>query len=250
LEEAAVRGSVSKVAGPAAFASLGIGLLLLASGAFVSAWPDMEASLFDATTASVASARLGGLRCPVLMAEDEPTSVRAALNNRGAVREAFLVRARISAGFVSYWRQDSQQVVLDPGRSLALAWPVTAADAAYGRLVLARVLATRGTRLPARQQACGILVIPVRGVSGGVVFAGWLAVGLAFILCAAALLLVCRASLGPRARRGLRALTVATAITFGALLAGVAGWWLVSHAALVLAALVLVASLVAGSEAY
>jgi hypothetical protein len=225
---------LSKLGPPATFTA---GLLVLAAMAFVSAWPDMEASVFDAGTASVADRALHALQCPVLITPDETANVSARFHNDTDRLQSFLVRARVSHGYVTLVRQNSQQVRLRPGESVTLTWPVRAEDAAYGRLILVRVLAMSGPGRPARQSSCGVLVAGVPGVSGQVLFSLGVIAGLGLLIAGAAWWSVGRRPLNRRdARRARRAALVAVAVA-ASLVTGLAGWWLLSHLLLIGSAL-------------
>jgi hypothetical protein len=223
------------------------GLALLAALALASAWPDMEATVFDSATASVAGARLGTLHCPWMVTEHEAARLTATFRNQSARSESFLVRARISEGSVAYWRQASQVLTLAPGEARTLSWPVTADDAAYGRLILARVLAMGAGSGPARQAACGILILHVPGGRGDFLFA----LGL---VCSGGLMALGLAGWAWRRRLAGRSLAVtrafgATALVVAASLAvGMLGWWLPSHLLLILSVIVLLAMLEGASE--
>lgn len=215
-----------------------LGVLLLAVMAFLSAWPDMEASVFDAATTLVADDPLQSLDCPIMMSTGETVQVKAGFENKTDRPVSFLVRTRISSGFVTLVRQDSQQVKLAPGEVRELSWPVAAEDAVYGRFVMARVLATRSAGQPARESSCGILVVGMRGIGGQWVFAAGVVLGALLMLIGAGGWWRQRRPLDGRelaiARRGgLLAVVVAAS-----LLTGVLNLWLPSHLLLVAALLV------------
>lgn len=206
-----------------------VGLLCLAGMAFATSWPDMEASAFDSATSLSADAKLRSLRCPWAIAADEVGSVGVDFANPTERATSFLVRSRITRGFVTYVRQDSQQLTLDPHESRTIEWPITADDAAYGRVVMARVLATRSAAQPAREGACGVLVIGVTGVRGQwVVWAGVL-LGAAMATAGAALWYRRRRPLRPRDRTIATRAGLLTTLVTASLLAGMLGWWPASH---------------------
>ena len=127
-----------------------VGVLWLAVMAFASAWPDMEASIFDSATTLMADAKLRTLRCPWIVSADEAATVSATFTNPTDTPVSFLVRTRVSRGIVTLVRQDSPVVKLAPKESRELSWPVAAADAAYGRVVTVRTLAMGSAARPAR----------------------------------------------------------------------------------------------------
>lgn len=223
----------SRSATIAAVALYFLGVVWLGAMAFAAAWPDMEASVFDSGTALAADAGLPELRCPWVMTADETAAVRVRFTNAADRPDAFLVRANISRGYASFVREDTQQVRLQPGESRELAWPVTAEDAAFDRLVLVRVLANRGLVTPARQSPCGILVLNVPGVSGQWLFVLGVLIGLALTTAGAAWWWVQRRPLGEAGIAAARAAGLLAVLVVASLITGMAGVWLVSHFLLV-----------------
>jgi len=134
-----------------------VGLLIGLELALGTIWANLEASLFDAAIRQ--EARLTSLRCPPLISATETALVRAGFHNGSDKPLNFLVRANISDGYVTLIRHIPTTLRLEPGEGEVLAWPVTAADAAYGRFVLVRVTVLRSPPYPARDAACGILLL-------------------------------------------------------------------------------------------
>lgn len=225
---------LSKVAAPTLFF---LGLLCLAAMAFATAWPDMEASVFDRTTALMADGKLRALRCPWVIAADEVAAVRIRFTNNTDRPASFLVRTRISEGFVTFVRQDSQPVKLQPNQSRELSWPVTAKDAAFGRVVMARALATRSAFRPARENSCGILVVGISGVDGQSLFAAGVLVGLVLTAAGAGWWWSRRRPLGTGETGTVRHASILALIVVASLVSGMLSWWLVSHLLLIAAVL-------------
>lgn len=226
--------------GAAAFV---LGLTLLGFMAFLSAWPDMEASVFDSATAAMADEPLDGLRCPLAITAGEAASIRVAFHNDRDRASSFLVRSRISRGFVTLVHEETEQVRLEPGGSTELSWPINAADATYGRMVLARVLAMRGGGQPARERACGVLVLGDSALKGWQLFALGVLAGVLGVVAGGRQWYVRRRPLSGRHRSLAGAAMVLVAIVVASLAVGIIGAWLASHLLLVLAVLFLVALL-------
>ena len=216
-----------------------IGLLWLAVLAFFSAWPDMEASVFDSGTASAADQRLQSLRCPWVITASETATVRATFVNRADRPASFLVRSRVSEGFQTIVREETEQVTVEPGGRRELAWPVSAADAVFDRIVMVRVLATRSAVSPAREKACGILVVgfPIQGIPGRWIFLGSILFGIALTGGGAHLWLSPRRPLRPKHQATARRAGLLAGGVISSLVVGLGGWWLVSHLLLIAAGL-------------
>jgi hypothetical protein len=213
-----------------------LGLLWLSVLAFLLSWPDMEASVFDTGTSLVADERLRALRCPYVITADEEAMVRVRFENEADRKASFLVRSRISRGYLTLVDEDTQQLNLAPGQAQSLEWPVSARDAVYGRVVMARVLAMRSAAGPARERACGILVLGPAGIPGRWILALSLLLGLA--LCGGGALWWWRQRrpLGFHARGTARRAGLLSFVVLASLVAGLLSLWLVSHLLLISAA--------------
>ncbi|MCB8983902.1 MAG: hypothetical protein H6659_08765 [Ardenticatenaceae bacterium] len=141
-----------------------VGFLIGLELALGTIWANLEASLFDAAIRQ--EARLTSLRCPPLISPTETALVRANFHNGSEKALNFLVRANISNGRVTLMRHIPTTLRLEPGQQELLAWPVTAADAAFGRFVLVRVTVLSSPPYPARDAACGVLLLNVPPLSG------------------------------------------------------------------------------------
>jgi hypothetical protein len=209
-----------------------LGVLLVAALAFVAAWPDMEASVFDAGTSAAAAGRLR-LRCPWVIGVDEQSSIGVRFANDTDSAERFLVRTRVSRGYVTLVHQDSQEVRIEPHQAHEMSWPVEAGDAAYGRLVLARVFATRSASSPARDGACGVFVLGISGVDGDAVFLAGVLLGLVLTGAGALWWWHARRPLDVRQSSTARRVGMLAVIAIASLLTGMMGWWLLSHILLI-----------------
>ncbi|MCA9919967.1 MAG: hypothetical protein KC445_18550 [Anaerolineales bacterium] len=143
-----------------------VGIFFGVAVAFLAIWGDLEASLFD--TMFKADRPLPSLSCPVMMTLGEEATIHASFTNRGDRDENLRVRARISQGFASLIREERIEYTLAPGESETAVFQITADDAAWDRVVLARVTTVRNA--PYRRlvgSGCGVLLVPIRGVTGG-----------------------------------------------------------------------------------
>jgi hypothetical protein len=210
-----------------------LGVLCLAVMGFVAAWPDMEATVFDAPTALMADEKLHSLDCPWVIAADEVGTVRARFTNPAAEADSFLVRMRVSRGFVSRYREEREQVTLQPHESREVAWSIAPDDAAYRRIVMVRVLATRCALQPARENACGVFVAGVRGVRGQWLFAVGVLAGVALVAAGALWWWLRHRPLGGRDHDAARRVGFLAVVAGASLATGMSGWWLVSHLLLI-----------------
>lgn len=137
---------------------------------FVAAvWADFEAAMFD--TAIKGDRALRPVSCPVLITRGETGTVSAGFHNPLDRPVNYFVRTRISRGFVTYMWEHKELLPVAPGETGRLEWTVTPEDAAYGRVVLVKVLLMGNYPLPSRQATCGILTLDVPYLSGKQVLA-------------------------------------------------------------------------------
>ncbi len=154
-----------------------LGLVLYLLGAALaftmlalSVWGDIEASTFSAALS--AEEPLRSLNCPVLITRDETGIISATIDNPTDREVSPNVRARITMGFVTLYNEENTTVPIPPYSSQRVAWEVTAENAAFGQLILARIYQFQNFAVPSRQAGCGIVVLPFTGPPGQQIFYG------------------------------------------------------------------------------
>jgi hypothetical protein len=153
-----------------------IGVLLGMALIGVTIWTDLEASFFDSMMASRGDEPLKTLRCPVLMTTSETGRISATFENTADKPVELRLRAHVTDGFVTLMREVNTTLPLEPGEKKTAEFQLTAGDRAYRWLILARVLQARHHPFPARQAACGVLVLDVPFLTGNQLFALTIAV--------------------------------------------------------------------------
>jgi len=133
------------------------GVLLGMFFAALLTWADFEANLFDRPTDSKAS-RLGSLRCPILLNQQETGTVTATFSNPTDYAARRTVDANISHGFVILMREERTRIDLEPGEKRTLQWTISPEDAAWGQFILVHIETLRSGSLPSRSGSCGVLV--------------------------------------------------------------------------------------------
>ncbi|HDQ35210.1 MAG TPA: hypothetical protein ENN14_02730 [Chloroflexi bacterium] len=216
-----------------------LGVLLGMIFAGLLAWADLEGFLFDAKRDSNAI-NLESLRCPALLNRHETGMISATFSNPSDVARRRTVDARISHGFLLLVREERARFDLEPGERHTLEWPISAEDAAWGRLILVRIDVQRNNPLPARSSSCGILVVDLPFGTGGQI-TGFV-IGLTLLLMGggAALWITGARQHGAYLRR-VDYLALATApVTLLALIFGMTGFWLGSGLLLMVTFLLIV----------
>jgi hypothetical protein len=214
-----------------------LGLALLASAA----WGDFEASMFDLSLPS--DGPLSTLRCPVLITASESGTVSATFDNRSERPIQRRIRIHVSDGLVTLLREEKSMLPLDPGEKQRLEWTVTADDAVWRSLILARVYQYRQYPSPSRTAACGILVVDAPFFTGSQILALVLVTTLLCIGIGGGLWVAANRPLAGRKQR----LTYGMAFLAGTVLLGLfaslLGWWLLGGLCLILALLLAIALL-------
>ena len=207
---------------------LALGLLLSAALSLLAIWGDMEAARFDRNLSLLREASLPGLRCPILLAAGESATVSAPFANPLDRPLDLRIWVHVSR-YLTLLRETKTTLSLAPGEKQRLAWDVGPDDVVYDHLILVKMHQFRRAPLPGRTGSCGIVVLPLSGLSGR----------LAFTLALVAALLSLAAGLGLwlAALRPLRRRHRAAAYALGVLLAFVALAFLLALLGLWLAAL-------------
>ncbi|NIV13508.1 MAG: hypothetical protein GWN62_20155, partial [Aliifodinibius sp.] len=151
-----------------------LGMVLIGA----SVYADFESTLFDATT--IVDSAVRPINCPVLLSTSEKGKVSAVIRNSTDVRRELVVRAHITRGHLILIRELEDRITLDPGESLRFKWEVTPQDAAYGHLILAKVIVLNEGPQGTHKGSCGIIVLNLPDhVRGGQLF--WLLYSLSSI---------------------------------------------------------------------
>ena len=186
-------------------------------------WPDIEAAMFDVNNARGES--LNSLRCPWLITPSDEAAIRLRLRNSLDRPVNFLAQANISEGFVTLMRHEQARATVQPGESTEFAWLIRPEDAAYGWMVLARVRVLRASSLPARQRACGILVLDIPVLSGNQIMGGLLAATLLYLGVGTTLWIRSERPLTKRKRERIRAIGLFALLLLLTMTISLIGWW-------------------------
>ena len=178
----------------------------------------------------------------MVITSDEVGKVKVTVHNPLDRPLDVAIRAYISEGFVTLFREEHQRVVLESGERQPVEWSVTADDMVWRRLILVKVYQFGGNTLPSRQGTCGIIVV------GGPFSSGSFLVGTLFGI--SALLMLIGGYLWVAGNRELldrkpEAPRITVLLTFSVLLGmvcGVMGWWLLGVLVIMLTILLLAQS--------
>lgn len=217
------------------------GILSTGSLGALAVWGDFEASLFD--VAIHAESGLDALSCPVFITRHEVGEISASFRNTGVRPVDRPIRARMTEGFVTLIREENVRLPLQPGETQSHTWTVTAEDAAYGGLlILARVSALRQSPMPSQSGSCGIIVLNVPWLTGGLLTFGWLSGGLLTLLGGGWIWQRSAAPSTSKQRPATVAAAAIAAVVLAILVCGLSGLWLPGIMLLALLVLMVVAT--------
>lgn len=206
-------------------------LILLAT------WADLEAAYYGFSRR--ASARLGGLSCPVLMTMSDRDVISLRLKNTTDGKLSPIVKVDLSSPVTTF--EITENVELAAGEQAKLEWQVGPENQDLNRFIFANVLVYSSYPLPDREMTCGIFVLNLPG--SGVVYT-WLLIGLSLLGMAGGLYGLYQAQgpeqSGVNIARQLRFLFIV--ILLG-LLTVFMGWWIQGILILVVAILFIVISM-------
>jgi len=146
------------------------GFLLASVFNLIAVWADLEALSFESQLTAD-----GGLalNCPVLVTAAAPAQLSTTVKNGGENDVRRTIRATLTQGSVIYTRREEQIFDLTPGESRRFAWQISAQDAAWGKIAMARVYLFRAYHALSGSASCGVFVLPIN-LPGEWVTAVWL----------------------------------------------------------------------------
>ncbi len=200
-------------------------------------WGDLEAFLFAASVDADAS--LGSLRCPIMITSTETGTLTATFENPAERTIKPIIHTHISEGFVTLKRTIDDVLSLEPGEKERLEWAVTADDAAYGYLILARVFVKYPYPLPSRTSTCGVLVIDLPGWTGGQVTALVVVGSFLCMVAGVGLWVAGNRPLSERVQDASRAMTALAVVVLLGIISSFIEWWLLSGLFVVIALLLI-----------
>jgi hypothetical protein len=155
-----------------------IGIIAALALALIAVVSDFEAAWFDNEMVKLAEGNGTNIACPIIVTRFDSGRVQTKVKNPNDRDRNFLVRTHISSGFFTLMREDEREFDLKAGEAETLHWLVTTEDAAWNRIILARVYVARAFGLPAATASCGIMSLNIPFPSGSMIVALLLIVGL------------------------------------------------------------------------
>jgi hypothetical protein len=216
---------------------IGVALGIVLFG--ISTWADLEATNYGFDRYGY---QASNIRCPVLMTTSEKAVVSGRLKN--TTDRSLKAVFRIDVSSLGLWRTLNEKITIEPGETKGPSWEVTPEDRVMNYFVFAKVYSFGTYPIPATEGSCGIFVLNIPGVNGGLIY--W-AVFLACVLGMGGGLYALRSEVDSAARmqagmgqaRRFLALTV-----FAGLLSSYFGWWVLGIVLLVVAVITLIAMLI------
>jgi len=168
-----------------------VGLVLGVAFNALAVWGDLEAMSFWSSREAAMfnrqqeiNARLGPLRCPLLINSQETGTIQTTISNLSdEAYEVTYITDISNLNVEDDKRRDMQEITLAPGEKRTISWTVTPDDVVYGRIIQARsYLFSYLPSGPARTVHCGVMVFDFLGLSGRLIV--FLSVGLSLVCMA------------------------------------------------------------------
>jgi hypothetical protein len=202
-----------------------LSLLLMLAVAGITIWPEIEVTLFDRPL--VTEETLRGLRCPPAVTSHENGAITATFTNEQDRDQRFKAQARISYRSALVIEEVDRWVELAPGASEVVRWSLDPENAAYGRMILARVHVSRRAGTPPEQRGCGVMVLNLPLFTGTQYVLGMAVGGFLALAVSGFVWLDGRRPAQGWRETGARRLALLAAVIAGAMLAGFVGLWVV-----------------------
>ena len=141
-----------------------IGIILFVIGVVLamvligfSVYADFESTLFDLTNGVNRSIR--SIKCPVFLSSQETGNLSAVIKNPEDRTQELVIQASISNRDLILLQEFQENISIAPYEAKQLKWEVEPPDAAYGHLILAKVIVMDVALNPSHRGSCGIIIL-------------------------------------------------------------------------------------------
>jgi hypothetical protein len=203
---------------------ISIGALCFVLIGGLSIWADFEASLFN--SARRTTERLTTFNCPSFITNNEVGIISASFTNTSDREIKPRIQTFVTDGFVILMQEQIDTLTIAPGETESVEVKVTADNAVYNRLILARMHQFNYGPLPYRNASCGIFVLGISFMTGTQVISITVITGLILSLSGIALWLVSFKPIVWDRLTTLHEMIVLVALALLIMIVGLASWWL------------------------
>jgi hypothetical protein len=203
---------------------ISIGALCFVLIGGLSIWADFEASLFN--SARRTTERLTTFNCPSFITNNEVGIISASFTNTSDREIKPRIQTFVTDGFVILMQEQIDTLTIAPGETESVEVKVTADNAVYNRLILARMHQFNYGPLPYRNASCGIFVLGISFMTGTQVISITVITGLILSLSGIALWLVSFKPIVWDRMTTLHEMIVLLVLAFLIMIAGLASLWL------------------------
>ncbi len=130
----------------------------------VMTWSDIEASLFQYNITG--KKKLSSLNCPILLNGNEEREIKVTIKNDRDQAISPYIRAFVSEDHITFKRESTHDLLIQPGDAVEIIWKIRAEDAVYDLFVFFRIYIHDDFPYPSRDGTCGVLVTNIPGLSG------------------------------------------------------------------------------------
>ncbi|HBY08395.1 MAG TPA: hypothetical protein DEH22_11610 [Chloroflexi bacterium] len=164
-----------------------LGIILAFGLAGIMVWGDLEGSLF--TTGIRSDSSLSSLNCPVIITENETSTISVVLKNPADKALERKMLANITEGYASLVREIHTDLTIPAGGKQKVEWKIKPEDAAFGqRVILFRVYVHPHASHPSLGANCGVVKLGVQGLTGKQIFVASTLLSLSFLAIGAVLI--------------------------------------------------------------
>jgi hypothetical protein len=203
--------------------------------AIATTWASFESVFYFYTGATYDS--FGGLRCPNLMTLSDTGIVAARFDNPTGQDIDPYYRVEMS-GVIP--REFENQLTVPPHQTNNIQWTVNSNDVDYSNFIFVKLEILPDAYYSSSQATCGIMMINIRGLSGGQILALLLTVSLLGIVLGLELWASVNDKTSNNYSNDLRVRQALGIFVSLAVLAGLTGWWVAGTIFCVLTILLLV----------
>ncbi len=159
---------------------LSIGIILIMGLFTLSSWSDLEALGYKKVYSE--ESQTNAFRCPVFITTDEDSYLSIKIKN--PVDKVSIVRILtfVTYGSSTFDHKEWTILELDPYESHVVSTPIHPKDAAYDKLILAKVIIDNPYPIADQQGFCGVVLVNINFLTGNQLTAVLFTSGLIFIV--------------------------------------------------------------------
>jgi len=203
---------------------ISIGALCFVLIGGLSIWADLEASVFNSAIRT--TERLSTFNCPSIISENEVGIISASFTNTSEREIRPRIQTFVTDSYVILMQEQIDTLIIAPGETTSVEVKVTADNAVYNRLILARMHQFNYGPLPYRNASCGIFILGTSFITGSQFITLIVITGLILSLSGIGLWLLKLKPIVWDRLTTLHEMIVLVVLALLIMIAGLASWWI------------------------